>query len=79
MQRGGRAFRIFEFDYNHPLKMDHSEAASGPQQRAFNPYAENGGTILSIAGADFSVIAGDTRQSEGYSIQTRYAPKVHRL
>lgn len=50
-----------------------------PQSRQFNPYSENGGTILAIAGADFSVIAGDTRQSEGYSIQTRYAPKVFRL
>jgi hypothetical protein len=50
-----------------------------PLQRQFNPYTENGGTILAIAGADFSVIAGDTRQSEGYSIQTRYAPKVFRL
>ncbi|KAJ7650423.1 nucleophile aminohydrolase [Roridomyces roridus] len=50
-----------------------------PQQRQFNPYSENGGTILAIAGANFSVIAGDTRQSEGYSIQTRYAPKVFRL
>jgi len=50
-----------------------------PTQRQFNPYSENGGTILAIAGADFSVIAGDTRQSEGYSIQTRYAPKVFRL
>ena len=49
------------------------------QSRQFNPYSENGGTILAIAGADFSVIAGDTRQSEGYSIQTRYAPKVFRL
>jgi len=50
-----------------------------PVQRQFNPYSENGGTILAIAGADFSVVAGDTRQSEGYSIQTRYAPKVFRL
>jgi hypothetical protein len=50
-----------------------------PQTRSFNPYTENGGTILAIAGQDFSVIAGDTRQSEGYSIQTRYAPKVFRL
>lgn len=49
------------------------------QKRSFNPYTENGGTILAIAGQDFSVIAGDTRQSEGYSIQTRYAPKVFRL
>lgn len=50
-----------------------------PIQQAFNPYTENGGTILAIAGADFTVIAGDTRQSEGYSIQTRYAPKVFKL
>ncbi|KAG9097314.1 Proteasome subunit beta type-6 [Ceratobasidium sp. 370] len=50
-----------------------------PTQRGFNPYTENGGTILAIAGEDFAVIAGDTRQTEGYSIQTRYAPKVFRL
>ncbi|KAJ7581204.1 nucleophile aminohydrolase [Mycena floridula] len=50
-----------------------------PQERRFDPYAENGGTILAIAGANFAVIAGDTRQSEGYSIQTRYAPKVFQL
>ena len=49
------------------------------QHHDFNPYTDNGGTILAIAGADFSVIAGDTRQTEGYSIQTRYAPKVFRL
>ncbi|PVF98515.1 putative PRE7-20S proteasome subunit [Serendipita vermifera] len=49
------------------------------QERPFNPYTENGGTILAIAGQDFAVIAGDTRQSEGYNIQTRYAPKVFRL
>lgn len=46
---------------------------------AFSPYSDNGGTILAIAGKDFSVIAGDTRQSEGYSIQTRYARKVWQL
>lgn len=55
------------------------DSLAHPQERRFNPYSENGGTILAIAGADFSVIAGDTRQSEGYSIQTRYAPKVFRL
>ncbi|KZT59350.1 N-terminal nucleophile aminohydrolase [Calocera cornea HHB12733] len=50
-----------------------------PIEHRFNPYAENGGTVLAIAGADFAVIAGDTRQTEGYSIQTRYAPKVFKL
>jgi 20S proteasome subunit beta 6 len=59
--------------------MPDMSAIANPQQRQFNPYAENGGTILAIAGADFTVIAGDTRQSEGYNIQTRYAPKVFRL
>jgi 20S proteasome subunit beta 6 len=59
--------------------MPDMSAIANPQQRSFNPYAENGGTILAVAGADFTVIAGDTRQSEGYSIQTRYAPKVFRL
>ena len=52
---------------------------ANPTQRQFNPYSENGGTILAIAGHDFSVIAGDTRQTEGYNIQTRYAPKVFKL
>ncbi|KAJ6476112.1 20S proteasome subunit [Mycena sanguinolenta] len=60
-----------------PNHVSHPRAA--PQQHQFNPYSENGGTILAIAGANFSVIAGDTRQSEGYNIQTRYAPKVFRL
>jgi 20S proteasome subunit beta 6 len=50
-----------------------------PQQQQFNPYNQNGGTILAIAGANFSVIAGDTRQNEGHSTQAKYAPKVFRL
>jgi 20S proteasome alpha/beta subunit len=45
----------------------------------FDPYDDNGGTILAIAGKDFTVIAGDTRQAQGYSIQTRYARKVFQL
>jgi len=59
--------------------MENMVSTSQPIQKNFDPYTSNGGTILAVAGADFSVIAGDTRQSEGYSIQTRYAPKVFRL
>ncbi|KAL8293705.1 hypothetical protein RQP46_000406 [Phenoliferia psychrophenolica] len=53
--------------------------SAGAQQRAFNPYSENGGTILAISSQTFAIVAGDTRQSEGYSIQTRYARKCHQL
>jgi 20S proteasome subunit beta 6 len=59
--------------------MESMVSTSHPTKHGFDPYTENGGTILAIAGADFTVIAGDTRQTEGYSIQTRYAPKVFRL
>lgn len=54
-------------------------AQHGVKQHAFSPYTDNGGSIMAIAGKDFCVIAGDTRQSEGYNIQTRYKPKVFRL
>jgi len=56
----------------------HSSVAptSGTIGHQFSPYTENGGSILAIAGSDFCVIAGDTRMSEGYNIQTRYKPKV---
>ncbi|KAJ3188357.1 Proteasome subunit beta type-1 [Gaertneriomyces sp. JEL0708] len=50
-----------------------------PIEHSFSPYTDNGGTTLAIAGEDFCVIAGDTRQSEGYNINTRYAPKVFQL
>lgn len=52
---------------------------SAPVGHQFSPYTFNGGSILAIAGKDFAVVAGDTRQSEGYSIQTRLKPKVFRL
>ena len=36
-------------------------------------------TSLAIAGKDFCVVASDTRQSTGYSINSRYAPKAYEL
>ncbi|OXC69723.1 hypothetical protein AYX13_01892 [Cryptococcus neoformans] len=63
-----------------PPPSSYQDHAAGPvQHHGFNPYSDNGGSILAIAGKDFSIIAGDTRQSEGYSIQTRYARKVWQL
>ncbi|GAA5845361.1 hypothetical protein JCM9279_004856 [Rhodotorula babjevae] len=51
----------------------------GPTQHQFNPYADNGGSILAISSSKFAVIAGDTRQSSGYSIETRTAKRVYQL
>ncbi|BGP43646.1 Proteasome subunit beta type-6 [Rhodotorula kratochvilovae] len=51
----------------------------GPTQHQFNPYADNGGSILAISSSKFAVIAGDTRQSSGYSIETRTARRVFQL
>ncbi|OAG31411.1 2S proteasome subunit beta 6 [Nematocida displodere] len=39
-------------------------------------YDDNAGTTLSIVGDDFCVLAGDTRHSAAYSINTRQATKL---
>uniref|UniRef100_G1MF80 Proteasome subunit beta type-1 n=1 Tax=Ailuropoda melanoleuca TaxID=9646 RepID=G1MF80_AILME len=36
-------------------------------------------TVLAIAGEDFSIVASDTRLSEGYSVHTRDSPKCYKL
>lgn len=36
-------------------------------------------TVLAIAGDDYCLVAADTRQSEGYSINCRFFPKAHKL
>ncbi|EDV12133.1 proteasome subunit [Saccharomyces cerevisiae RM11-1a] len=53
-----------------------SEASNTAIEHQFNPYGDNGGTILGIAGEDFAVLAGDTRNITDYSINSRYEPKV---
>ena len=52
---------------------------SGPTQRRFSPYTDNGGTVLGVAGEDFAVIASDTRLSEYYSIHARDVSKLFQL
>ena len=54
-------------------------ALPGPVEHHWSPYAMNGGTSLAIAGENFSVIASDTRLSQGFSIHTRDSPKTYRL
>lgn len=52
------------------------ENSNIPIEHRFNPYSDNGGTILGIAGEKFVVLAGDTRHTTDYSINSRYEPKV---
>ncbi|KAI9787858.1 MAG: Proteasome subunit beta type-6 [Peltula sp. TS41687] len=52
---------------------------SGIKQHGFYPYTDNGGSTLGISGSDFVILAGDTRSTSGYSINTRFAPKVFRI
>lgn len=42
-------------------------------------YTDNGGSTLGITGGDFAILAGDTRSTSGYSINSRYTPKVFRI
>lgn len=43
----------------------------------FNPYADNGGTCVGIAGHNYAIIACDTRHSDGYIINTRNAKRIY--
>ncbi|RKP39766.1 proteasome subunit beta type-1 [Dimargaris cristalligena] len=52
---------------------------SQAKEAAFSPYEDHGGTNLAIAGPDYCLLASDTRQSNGYNINTRFAPKTFKL
>lgn len=44
-----------------------------------NRYTDNGGSTLGITGETFAILAGDTRSTSGYNINTRYEPKLFRI
>ncbi|KAF2876476.1 proteasome subunit beta type-1 precursor [Massariosphaeria phaeospora] len=54
-------------------------APSGERQHGFYPYTDNGGSTLGISGKDFTILAGDTRSTSGYNINTRYSPKLFKI
>lgn len=42
-------------------------------------YTDNGGSTLGITGSDFAILAGDTRSTSGYNINSRMVPKVFKI
>lgn len=62
---------------NRPKYPDYETEA--PVQRQFYPYADNGGSVVAIAGDDFVVIGADTRLSTGFAIYTREQKKIFKL
>lgn len=63
-------------DPQDPLDIAHPQA---PLSRYFQPYQDNGGTVLSVSGANYTVVASDTRLGSGYSVPTRYVSRVIKL
>ncbi|XP_040579451.1 proteasome subunit beta type-1 [Lepeophtheirus salmonis] len=60
-------------------KAELSDYSMNPHQVSFQPYQDNGGTTIGIAGKDFVVIASDTRLCNSYDILSRDVPKVFDL
>ena len=45
-------------------------------QAKFEPYVDNGGTVVGITGRNYAIIASDTRLSESYVIRSRNISKI---
>jgi len=50
-----------------------------PMEHRWQPYDDNGGTCLGVAGEDYAVLAADTRLSTGYRIHSRSVSKATQL
>ncbi|RMZ80628.1 hypothetical protein DV738_g2581, partial [Chaetothyriales sp. CBS 135597] len=65
--------------YSFPAAQSQSQQGAGLKQHSFYPYTDNGGSTLGITGADFAILAGDTRSTSGYNINSRMVPKIFRI
>merc|ERR1712098_548645 len=64
--------------YSFPTSAAPSQG-NGIRQHGFYPYTDNSGSTLGITGKDFAILAGDTRMTSGYNINSRYVPKLFRI
>ncbi|KAG4300935.1 hypothetical protein PCANB_002739 [Pneumocystis canis] len=71
----GDVLESFRIDLNI-LNFEDDKLNSAFKSLEFNPYDSNGGLSIAIAGEDYVILAGDTRQVRSYSIQSRYQPRV---
>lgn len=81
-----RGFTLGEHvDPDDPLKDAASQRAHGvprtigPAGRHFEPYQNNGGTVVAVSGKDYTVVASDTRLGSGYSVPSRNVSRVVKL
>lgn len=81
-----RGFTLGEHvDPDDPLELESSKNAHGvprtigPMGRHFEPYQNNGGTVLSVSGKDYTIVASDTRLGSGYSVPSRNVSRIIKL
>lgn len=74
----------YNFNYYHPEESSKYSSRAMPisnkkEKEQWNPYQNNEGTVLGIAGKDFFIAAADTRLSVGYGIISRNTKKIYKL
>lgn len=81
-----RGFTLGEHvDPDDPLEVSTSSKAHGvprtigPIGRHFQPYQNNGGTVVAVSGKDYTIVASDTRLGSGYSIPSRNVSRIVKL
>ena len=63
----------YTYDYYHPNEISVNKEQKSNQ---YNPYVNNEGTTMAIAGKDYVIVAGDKRLSNSYSIVSRDTSKI---
>ena len=66
----------YTYDYYHPNEV---QAPVERKSSQFNPYINNEGTTMAIAGDDYVIVAADKRLSNSYSIVSRDTSKICKL